>query len=71
MEPVIKKIEPTLKDMEDDAEKFQKKLGKYIDAIDDMFKLIKQAEKGKVTDKAKRHLNACRLLEYLTVQINQ
>lgn len=36
-----------------------------------MFKLIKQAEKGKVVDKTQRFTNACRLLEYLTAQINQ
>lgn len=43
MEPVVKKIEPTLKKMEDEAEKFQKKMGSFVEAIDDMFKLVKQA----------------------------
>ena len=62
MEPVVKDLEKPLSKMQHQAEAFLEKMEGYIGAIEDMFKLIKQAEKGKVIDKPKRYINACRLL---------
>ncbi len=70
MVPVIMKTEPTFKRMLPDAKRFKDKLEDFVHAIKGMFALIKQAEKGKVTDKPRRYINACRLLECLSYSIS-
>lgn len=70
LNPLIEDNRGKMKELKPKAREFLIRIEGYNATITEMFDLIKHAEKRKVVDKPGRHVNASRLLEYLTSHLH-